>query len=87
MVEFSRDQNGSRFIQAMLESPQCLPEDKQMVFDEVLSTCLSALLSVSHFVPCLFTCGHEIAKPKVLPAVPLLTQDLFGNYVVQVALA
>eukprot|EP01079_Euglenida_sp_SAG-EU17-18_P009557 gene9557-1718_t len=53
VVEFSQHQNGSRFIQAMLESPQCPAEDKELVFQEVL------------------------------PVVIGLSQDLFGNYVVQ----
>ena len=46
MVEFSRDQEGSRLIQRKLEGLQCTDNEKDMVFSEVFKEALGLMTDV-----------------------------------------
>ena len=62
VVEFSGDQHGSRFLQQKLEN--CSPEDKQLLFDEILPNAYQLMTDVfgNYVVQKMFELGDQRQK-------------------------
>ncbi|XP_073392002.1 pumilio homolog 1, partial [Physcomitrium patens] len=90
VVEFSADQHGSRFIQQKLETAS--PEDKNMVFQEVLPRALTLMTDVfgNYVIQKFFEHGtqqqrRELAS-QLVEHVLTLSLQMYGCRVIQKAL-
>ncbi|XP_053383267.1 pumilio homolog 2-like isoform X3 [Mercenaria mercenaria] len=90
VVEFSQDQHGSRFIQQKLE--RATPQEKQMVFNEILSAAYSLMTDVfgNYVIQKFFEFGTPEQKQTLAQrlrghVLPLALQ-MYGCRVIQKAL-
>jgi pumilio RNA-binding family len=92
MVEFSRDQEGSRLIQRKLEGLQCTDNEKDMVFSEVFKEALGLMTDVfgNYVIQKLFEHGlpnhRKLLATVVKGNVLALTLQTYGCRVIQKAL-
>jgi hypothetical protein len=92
IVEFSRDQEGSRLIQRKLEGPQVNDSEKELVFNEVYKEALGLMTDVfgNYVIQKLFEHGlpkHRKMLAGVLKGnVLALTLQTYGCRVIQKAL-
>lgn len=92
VVEFSRDQYGSRFIQKKLEDEELPPADQHLVFQEILPEALSLMTDVfgNYVIQKFFENGTSHQKKQLVKVmkghVLALTLQTYGCRVIQKAL-
>jgi pumilio RNA-binding family len=90
VVDFAKDQHGSRFIQQKLE--QCTDEEKEMVFAEVLPASYSLITDVfgNYVIQKFFEFGSLDQKATLVERlhghVPALSLHTYGCRVIQKAI-
>ena len=90
VVDFAKDQHGSRFIQQKLE--QCTDEEKEMVFSEVLPASYSLITDVfgNYVIQKFFEFGTLDQKATLVERlhghVPALSLHTYGCRVIQKAI-
>ncbi|ODV96089.1 hypothetical protein PACTADRAFT_80157 [Pachysolen tannophilus NRRL Y-2460] len=90
-IEFSKDQHGSRFIQAQLESGSTL-EEKEVIFNEIREIAFELMTDVfgNYVIQKYFEFGSEVQKKILLEAMEGhlldLSLQMYGCRVVQRAI-